>query len=92
MRRRCSTAPHQPDLNDLAARAAIDCEEFAKALEYAQRAVDHSPDVAQYHVTLGMVHRGRGNPGHATKSLEKALELEPTNQEASLRLAMVRRA
>jgi tetratricopeptide (TPR) repeat protein len=83
--------PHQPDLNERAARSALECEELTKALEYAGRAVDHSPDVASHHVALAMVHRARGNPGHAAKSLEKALEIEPRNQEAVRLLAIVRR-
>ena len=83
--------PHQPDLNDRAARTAIDCEQFTKALEYVERALEHSPDVATYYVTLGMLHRARGNPGHAVKALERALELEPKNQEASKLLATTRR-
>ena len=84
--------PHAPDLNERAARAAIQCEEYTKALEYGERALDHSPEVASHHVTIALVHRGRGNFGHAVKALEKAVELEPKNQEASMLLATLRRA
>jgi tetratricopeptide (TPR) repeat protein len=84
--------PHQPDTNDRAARAALKCDQPSKALEYAERAVEHSPEVASYQVTLAMVHRARGNPGHAIKVLEQALGLEPTNQEAGMLLATLRRA
>ena len=84
--------PHQPDLNERAARAAIDCEELTKALEYAERAVEHSPEVASHHIAIGMVYRARGNQGHAVKAFEKAHELEPSNQEASRQLATLRRA
>jgi tetratricopeptide (TPR) repeat protein len=84
--------PHQPELNERAARAAIDGDELAKALEYAERAVEHRPEVADYHITLASVHQARGNPGHAAKALEQALQLEPQNLTASKQLATLRRA
>lgn len=84
--------PHQPELNERAARVAIDCDSLVKALEYAERAVEHSPEVASYQVTLGMVYRARGNPGHAARALEKALELEPDDLEARKQLRTLRRA
>jgi len=84
--------PHQPELNERAARAAIDCDSLDEALEYAERAVEHSPSVASYHVTLGMVHRARGNPGHAVRAFEKALEIDPRDREASAQTQLLRRA
>lgn len=83
--------PHQPDLNDRAARAALECRLVPKAIEYVERALEHSPDVALHHVTMAMVHKARGNPGHGINELERALELEPSNEEARKLLATMRR-
>jgi tetratricopeptide (TPR) repeat protein len=84
--------PHQPDLNDRAARAALECRQVPKAVEYVERAIAHSPDVALHHVTMAMVHQARGNMGHGINELERALELEPSNEEACRLLAKMRRS
>lgn len=84
--------PHEPELNTRAARAAVDCQELGKAREYAERALEHSPDVAEHHVTAALIHREQGNRGHAVKALEKALELQPGHLEASRMLATLKRA
>ena len=75
--------PHQPDLNDKAARAAIGAGELERAREYVDRALEHSPEVARHHVTLARLHQASGNPGHAIKAVEKALELDREDREAS---------
>ena len=84
--------PHAPELNDRAARAAIECKQLTKAVEYAETALEHSPDVAQYHITMALVHKARGNVGHGINELEKALELESNNDEARKLLATMRRS
>ena len=84
--------PHQPDLNDRAARAALECDQLTKASEYVETALEHSPDVAQYHVTKAMLFKVQGNKGHGIHELERALELEPTNEEARKLLAVMRRS
>lgn len=82
--------PHRPDLNDRAARAALECGLLPKAIEYVERALAHSPDVARHHVTMAMVHKARRNRGHGINELERALELEPSNEEARNLLATMR--
>lgn len=84
--------PHDPSLNDRAARAAIHCKQLTKAVEYAETALAHSPEVAQHHVTMALVHRARGNQGHAIKSLEQAISLEKECEEARKLLASLRRS
>lgn len=84
--------PHDPALNDRAARAAIHCKQLTKAVEYAETALAHSPEVAQHHVTMALVHRARGNQGHAIKSLEQAISLEKECEEARKLLASLRRS
>ena len=83
--------PHQPELNDRAARAALMCGQVTTAVEYAETALSHSPDVALHHVTMAMVLDARGNAGLVIHELERALELEPTNNEAKKLLAAMRR-
>ncbi|MEZ4218794.1 MAG: DnaJ domain-containing protein [Myxococcota bacterium] len=84
--------PHDPALNDRAARAAIQCKQLTKAVEYAETALAHSPDVAQHHVTMALVHRARGNRGHAINALEQALSLDKGHDEGRKLLAVLRRA
>jgi len=83
--------PHNPEVNDRAARMAADLNDFAKAGEYAERAVEHSPGMAKYHTTLGRIYRQLGNKGHAVRELEKALELDPHDEEAMKLLDLVKR-
>jgi curved DNA-binding protein CbpA len=83
--------PHNPEVNDRAARMAAELNDFAKAREYAERAVEHSPDMAKHHTTLGRVYRQLGNKGHTVRELEKALELDPHDEEAMKLLDLVKR-
>ena len=75
-----------------AARAALGCGQVGKAEEYAERAFEHSPDVVGYRVVRALVHKARGNVGHAITELEKARELAPDDEEASALLAKLRRS
>ncbi len=83
--------PHNPEVNDRAARMAADLNDCTKAREYAERAVEHSPDVAKYHTTLGRIYRQLGDKGHAARELEKSLELDPHDEEAMKLLDRVKR-
>jgi curved DNA-binding protein CbpA len=83
--------PHNPEVNDRAARMAAELNDLAKAREYAERAVEHSPDMGKYHTTLGRIYRQLGDKGHAMRELEKALELDPYDEEAMKLLDLVKR-
>jgi curved DNA-binding protein CbpA len=72
--------PHDPKINDRAAGLAIELDLTEKAREYAQRAVEHSPDVATYRKTLAKVHLAASEKGHAVHELEKAQKLDPDDQ------------
>jgi Flp pilus assembly protein TadD len=82
--------PHDPRLNHRAATICLEIDEFKKAFEYAQTAVEHSPEVADYHATLGCVYRKQGDFGHARKELDKAIELDPENEVARKGLASLK--
>jgi tetratricopeptide (TPR) repeat protein len=68
--------PHDPDLNETAARCALVLGEQSAAFEYAERALEHSPDVGRYHRTLARVLEESGDKKHAICELQRALELD----------------
>ena len=74
--------PHDPVLNEIAARCALGLGEKSLALEHAERSVEHSPDVGHYHRTLARVLEQTGAKGHAIHELERALELDGSDLEA----------
>ncbi|MCG8592100.1 MAG: DnaJ domain-containing protein [Proteobacteria bacterium] len=74
--------PHDPEINAKAAEMALEVDQESKALEYAERAVERSPDVGRYRVVLAKVHKAKGELGHALKELERALELDPGDHDA----------
>jgi curved DNA-binding protein CbpA len=82
--------PHDPQLNHRAATICLEVDEFQKAFEYAQTAVEHMPEVADYHATLGCVYRKQGDFGHAKKEFEKAIELDSENGTARKALASLK--
>jgi tetratricopeptide (TPR) repeat protein len=74
--------PHDPELNDTAARCALALRNLEDAHEYAGRAIEHSPDVGRYHRTLGLVLKDTGDRGHAIRELEQALALDAGDAKA----------
>jgi curved DNA-binding protein CbpA len=82
--------PQNHEANHRAARMALELNDFAKAREYAERAVEHAPDVAEYHTTMGRIYKRLGNKGHAIRELEKLIELDPNDEEALKQLDLVK--
>jgi curved DNA-binding protein CbpA len=68
--------PHDPELNWTAAVASIAVGQAEEAREYADRAIEHSPDVGRYHRVLGEALAQIGDKGHAIRELELATELD----------------
>jgi tetratricopeptide (TPR) repeat protein len=68
--------PHDPELNCAAATAAVALGQGDEARELAERAVEHSPDVARYHRVFAEALAACGDKGHAIRELETALELD----------------
>ncbi len=82
--------PHDPRINDRAAGVAVELGEVEKAREYAQRSVEHSPDVAGYHRTLAKVHLAAKEKGYAVHALEKATKLDPEDAWSRRMLASLK--
>ena len=82
--------PHDPSLNNRAAGISVQLEDWDRAEDYARSAVEHSPEIARYHTTMGFVHRGKGETGHAKREFEKALELDYEDGEARKALASLK--
>lgn len=82
--------PHDPALNARASGVALKLSQLARAEEYARTALEHSPEVAAHHVQMGLVHKARGEIGHARKAFETALELDHEDVQARKALASLR--
>lgn len=82
--------PHDPELNCTAARCSLVLGQKADAVEFAERAIEHSPDVGRYHRTLAEILSANGDRGHAIRELERALELDSSDQEARALLASLK--
>ena len=82
--------PHDPDLNETAARCTLVLGDTSAALQYAERALEHSPDVGRYHRTLAQVLSESGDKAHAIFELECALELDAGDTEAGRLLENLR--
>ena len=46
--------------------------------------------MAKYHTTLGRIYRQLQNKGHAVREVEKALELDPHDEEAMKLLGLMK--
>ncbi len=56
--------------------------EMEKASEYLNKAIEQSPDVAEYYYVKGNVEERRKNQEEALQAFNKAIELNPTMAEA----------
>lgn len=75
---------------DLAARVQLRLENAECAEEYSLRAIDLAPELGAFRRTIAGVHRLRGNKGHASCELKKALELDSGDLEARKMLEALR--
>ena len=82
--------PHDPQLNDRAARVCLQLGKLDAALDYAQTLLERSPDVAQHHTLLGRIHRERGDKELAVCAFEAALKCDEEELEARRALASMR--
>lgn len=86
-----SYRPGDAEINDRAARLALELSDLAQAREYAEAACELRPDVASYQVTLGRVLRRDGRTQKARAALEEALRVDPGNEEARTELSELQR-
>ncbi len=82
--------PKDPEIVGLAGRTYVELDDADRAEEYADRLESLLPDNGAHHRIRAMVHKLRGNKGHAVKELNKALELDANDTEARKLMAMLR--
>jgi curved DNA-binding protein CbpA len=79
--------PQDPELSHRAACVALALNRSQRATSLAGIATEQSPQVAQYHTTLGRAHLAQGHVGHAKHEFERALECDPQDTDARGELA-----
>jgi len=82
--------PHDPELNERAARVCVRLSKFADAREYAETLIDRCPDVAANHVLLGKIYRGLEDRDAAIGAFEDALKLDDQDLDARRAVAAMR--
>ncbi len=70
-------------------RRGVNAELLRKAVEQFERIVEIEPDKAENHTELGLLYRSAEQPEKAEASLQRALELDPGQQDAQVDLAYV---
>lgn len=82
--------PHDPELNERAARVCLRLGKLEDALEYAETLLIRQPELAAAHTLIGRVHRERGDQEEAVRAFETALKFDEEDMEARRALAAVR--
>jgi tetratricopeptide (TPR) repeat protein len=73
--------PCDPEINEKAARLALELGDLDAAREYAETACELSPQVASPHLVLGKILLRSGLRDKAKATLERALEIDPDDEE-----------
>jgi len=73
-----------------AAEVALHRDRFDDALKFVGVAIELAPDVAAHHVTLGLIHKAKGEIGYAKKEFTRALEIDPQDDRARSVMATIR--
>lgn len=82
-----SRRPNDSALNQRAACVALARNEIQRAKTLAGIAVEQSPEVGEFHTTLGKIHSAQGHTGEAKREFERALACDPSDGEARRGLA-----
>lgn len=82
--------PHDPDLNDRAARICLKLGRLAPAQEYAETCIERAPEVAAHHTLLGEILREQGEIDAALHEFETALKNDAGDIGARRALASLR--
>jgi chemotaxis protein methyltransferase WspC len=82
--------PARPTLEGI--RLTADRGDLAQAIAACREFVRHSPDSADGHYLLGVLHGAVGNAQAAEPALRRAVYLQPDHAEALLHLALAREA
>jgi len=82
--------PHDPELNERAARVCLQLDKFDLAQEYAETLIERTPEVAGAHTLMGQIRRKQGDLEAAMAAFEAALKLDENDLDARRALASVR--
>ena len=82
--------PHDPELNERAARICLQLDKLELAEEYAQTLIERAPEVAESHTLMGQIHRKQDDLDAAMSDFETALKLDEDNLDAQRALASMR--
>jgi tetratricopeptide (TPR) repeat protein len=82
--------PHDPELNDRAARVCLQLGKLELARGYVETLIERMPDVAAHHTLSGRIHRERNDLDAAMSAFETALKLDGNNLDARRALASLR--
>ncbi len=82
--------PHDPELNDRAARVCLQLGKLELARSYVETLIERIPDVAAHHTLLGRIDRERNDLDAALSAFETALKLDGEDLDARRALASVR--
>ena len=83
--------PCDPEINEKAARLALELGDLDAAREYAETACEVSPQLASLHRLLGKVMRRSGLHDKAKDALERALEIDPDDEETKSEINQLNR-
>jgi tetratricopeptide (TPR) repeat protein len=87
LRKAVELQPSNPAAVHSLIRLLVETGNLDDAEDFQSRLVVANPYDAKPHIGLGRIHRGQGDLEGAIADLERAVELESTNQEAVLELA-----
>jgi curved DNA-binding protein CbpA len=82
--------PHDPELNERAARICLRLGKLDDAWEYAETLLDRSPECAAAHTLVGRIRKEQGDGAGAIHAFETALKYDQDDLEARRGLASVR--
>lgn len=82
--------PHDPELNERAARVSLQLGKLDDAAEYVETLLERSPESSAAHSLSGRIHKERGELDEAVAAFERALKYDEENLEARRAIAAVR--
>ena len=83
--------PCDPEINEKAARLALELGDLDAAREYAETACELSPQMASPHLVLGKILLRSGLRDKAKAALERALEIDPDDEETKSEIDALQR-
>jgi tetratricopeptide (TPR) repeat protein len=82
--------PHDPELNERAARVSFQLGRHRDACDYAKTLLERSPEYAPAHTLLGKIYKEQGDLELAVGAFERALKYDEDDLEARRALSSVR--